>query len=74
MQAIAHTPTNKLENSIDFYQKLGFQKINTDGAILFTDGQLIIEINPEITQITDECDISIRGKAAEVLPQVLNQT
>jgi hypothetical protein len=47
MQAIAHTPTNKLENSIDFYQKLGFKKIDTDGAILFTDGQLIIEVNPD---------------------------
>jgi hypothetical protein len=46
MQAIAHTPTNKLENSIDFYQKLGFKKIDTDGAVLFTDGKLTIEINP----------------------------
>ena len=47
MQAIAQTPTNKLENSIDFYQKLGFKKIDDTGAVLFTDGQLIIEINPE---------------------------
>lgn len=47
MQAIAHTPTNKLENSIDFYQKLGFKKIDAKKAVLFTDGKLVIEINPE---------------------------
>jgi hypothetical protein len=44
MQAIAQTPTNKLENSIDFYQKLGFKKIDTN---VFTDGKIIVEINPE---------------------------
>lgn len=44
MQAVAHTPTNKLENSIDFYTKLGFKKIEEN---IFTDGKLIIEINPE---------------------------
>lgn len=47
MQAIAQTPTNKLANSIDFYQKLGFKKIEANGAVLFTDGKLIIEVNPE---------------------------
>jgi hypothetical protein len=47
MTAIAQTPTNKLENSIDFYQKLGFKKIDAGSAIIFTDGKLIIEINPD---------------------------
>lgn len=47
MQAIAQTPTNKLENSIDFYQKLGFKRIDTKDAILFTDGKVVVEINPE---------------------------
>jgi hypothetical protein len=47
MQAIAQSPTNQLENSIDFYQKLGFKKIDAKDAVLFTDGKLIIEVNPE---------------------------
>jgi hypothetical protein len=47
MQAIAQSPTNRLENSIDFYQKLGFKKIDTKDAVFFTDGKLIVEINPE---------------------------
>jgi len=44
MQGIAHTPTNKLSNSIDFYQQLGFKKIAEN---IFTDGKMIVEINPE---------------------------
>lgn len=47
MQAIAQSPTNKLENSIDFYQKLGFKRIDAKDAVLFTDGKLIVEINPD---------------------------
>jgi hypothetical protein len=44
MQGILTTPTNKLENSIDFYEKLGFKKI---GENLYTDGKVIVEINPD---------------------------
>ena len=44
MQGIVQTPTNKLENSIDFYQKLGFKKIDDH---VFTDGKVIVEINPD---------------------------
>ena len=47
MQAIAQSPTNQLENSIDFYQKLGFKKIDAKDTVLFTDGKLIVEVNPE---------------------------
>jgi hypothetical protein len=47
MQAIAQSPTNNLDNSIDFYQKLGFKKIDAKDAVLFTDGKLIVEVNPE---------------------------
>ena len=49
MQAIVQTPTNKLENSIDFYSTLGFKKIDGNGLHLYTDGKVIIQINPERT-------------------------
>lgn len=47
MPAIVQTPTNKLENSIDFYSTLGFKKIDAEGLHLFTDGKVIVQINPE---------------------------
>lgn len=46
MLVIAHTPTNKLGNSIDFYEKLGFIKVDAGDSIIYTDGKSIIEINP----------------------------
>lgn len=49
MQAIVQTPTNKLGNSIDFYQKLGFKKIDADGLHLYSDGKVVVQINPERT-------------------------
>lgn len=47
MKAIIHTPTNKLENSIEFYSLLGFTDVSSDGTTLFSDGQVLIEINPD---------------------------
>lgn len=47
MQGIVTTPTNKLENSQDFYEKLGFKKLDAAGQHLYTDGKVIVEINPE---------------------------
>jgi len=47
MTAIIQTPTNKLENSISFYEKLGFKMISRENLILYTDGKAIIEINPD---------------------------
>lgn len=36
------------------------------------EGAFLIEINPEETELTASADVSIRGKAAEVLPKLLN--
>jgi hypothetical protein len=38
------TPTNKLENSIGFYTRLGFKQ-RIDNPLAFTDGKVIIEID-----------------------------
>ena len=47
MLSVLHTPTHQLEESISFYQNLGFKKIPTDGQTIMTDGKAIIEINPD---------------------------
>ncbi len=58
MKVIVHTPTNKLENSIDFYKKLGFKEIakpvtfvraagSPMESVLFTDGKMVIEVNSD---------------------------
>lgn len=44
---ILHTPTNNLENSLNFYKKLAFKTIKNDGMNVVTDGKAIIEINPD---------------------------
>jgi NAD-dependent deacetylase len=36
------------------------------------EGATVIEINPDATEITNSVDISIRGKAAEILPTLFN--
>jgi len=46
MTTIIHTPTNKLETSISFYEKLGFKRLS-ENPIIFSDGKAIIEINPD---------------------------
>jgi len=47
MTTIIHTPTNNLESSISFYEKLGFKMISKENPILFADGKAVIEINPD---------------------------
>jgi hypothetical protein len=47
MQLTVQTPTPNLKSSISFYETLGFTLINHPSKALFTDGQTIIEINPD---------------------------
>lgn len=46
MYVTINTPTNKKENSISFYQKLGFKQAD-DNELMFTDGKVVIEINTQ---------------------------
>lgn len=46
MNSIIHTPTNKLENSLDFYSKLGFKNLSKEAPYIVSDGKAFIEINP----------------------------
>jgi hypothetical protein len=48
MTTIIQTPTNHLENSIDFYKRLDFKKIS-DCPVLLSDGKVVVEINNENT-------------------------
>jgi hypothetical protein len=47
MNSIIHTPTNDLAESLDFYTKLGFTKLPNTDLKLVSDGQAVIEINPD---------------------------
>ena len=47
MKTIIQTATPDLEKSIDFYTRLGFTKLSLEERALFTDGNFIIEINPD---------------------------
>ncbi len=47
MQCIIHTPTNKIENSLDFYKRLNFKLISNKNLTLVSDGKALIEINPD---------------------------
>lgn len=47
MQTILQTPTNQIENSLDFYTKLDFKVISEKNPLLLSDGKVIIEINPD---------------------------
>ena len=42
-----HTPTNNPQQSKDFYQKLNYQLLSEGETILFSDGKIVIEINPD---------------------------
>ena len=44
MSTIVHTPTNNLEESLEFYKKLNYEVISADSPTLVTDGKVIIEI------------------------------
>lgn len=47
MQTIIHTPTNGLNSSLDFYRRLEFSVISDKNPTLVSDGQVVIEINPD---------------------------
>ncbi|MEQ8302602.1 MAG: hypothetical protein RIB47_04360 [Cyclobacteriaceae bacterium] len=47
MQSLIQTPTNKLEDSLSFYEKLGFMNVGGKNRIVVTDGIALIEINPD---------------------------
>src|SRR5688572_4730726 len=49
MTCILQTPTPDLERSKAFYQSLGFQSIAHESLTLYTDGKVLIRINPERT-------------------------
>ena len=47
MTITIQTPTNKLENSKSFYERLGFTKLNEENPLVYTDGKAVIEVNPD---------------------------
>lgn len=47
MQSLIHTPINQLENSLAFYEKLGFKTLADKEKTIVTDGKAVIEINPD---------------------------
>lgn len=47
MKSIIQTPTNNLQNSIEFYKKLHFKIVSQSDPTLVTDGKAFIEINPD---------------------------
>lgn len=47
MNTIIHTPTNNLAESLDFYTRLNFQVIPHEQMQLVSDGQCLLEINPD---------------------------
>jgi hypothetical protein len=47
MKFLIQTPTNKLQNSIEFYSKLNFKTLSEDNPLIVTDGKAVIEINPD---------------------------
>ncbi len=47
MRTIVHTPTNQLEQSRQFYEKLQYQAVPHAVATWYTDGAVIVEINPD---------------------------
>ncbi|MFT4524687.1 MAG: hypothetical protein ACI85F_000834 [Bacteroidia bacterium] len=47
MTVIVHTPTNNLENSLDFYQRLEYKVVSEKKPTLLTNGKALLEINPD---------------------------
>lgn len=46
MKTLIQSPTNSLQDSLEFYKKLGFTIVSTKGNIL-TDGKALLSINPD---------------------------
>lgn len=47
MVVTVHTPTNSMEESMDFYSKLNYELVSKAKPVLFSDGKFLIEINDE---------------------------
>jgi len=47
MNSIIQTPTNGLQNSLDFYRSLNFEVLSESAPTVVTDGKAVIEINPD---------------------------
>lgn len=48
MQAIIQTPTNQLQNSVEYYSQLQFKTISSNNSQAWvTDGKVVIEINAD---------------------------
>jgi hypothetical protein len=47
MKTIIQTPTNNIEESLNFYSKLKFGTLTHKNLILVTDGKAVIQINPD---------------------------
>jgi hypothetical protein len=47
MTAHVLTPTPGLHTSLGFYERLGFTELSHAGAVFVTDGQVLIEIDPD---------------------------
>lgn len=43
------------------------------GSGLAIDGALLVEVNPEPTELTSQADLSLRGPADEVLPGLVRR-
>ncbi|MCB0759635.1 MAG: hypothetical protein KDC01_14325 [Flavobacteriales bacterium] len=66
MTAHIHTPTPDLAKSIDFYERSGFTRVSKAGPTLFSDGELVIQVNAERTA---RAGMALYGKPwAEVIP------
>ena len=46
MNSLIQTPSGNLKESLNFYQKLNFKKVEDKDRTLVTDGKALIEINP----------------------------
>lgn len=46
METIIHTPTNRLQDSLDFYKRLNFEVVSGENPTLVSDGKILLEINP----------------------------
>lgn len=71
MEILIHTPTPGLEKSVDFYSRLGFEMISKNDPTVFTDGQALVEINPDRTARTG---VKIYGFAAESMSGLREST
>lgn len=47
MIPILQTPTGHLEKSIEFYTRMGFKRLPVKNRILFSEGRVLLEVNPD---------------------------